>query len=104
MAKWPPDWDKEEGERVSPRVFKEGELIFWFHSYDALVENRASVHVGKGSQNDSTDAKIWLEPAVEVARAGRTLSRSELSRAVRITEANQGRLLEAWRAHKGRTN
>lgn len=44
---------------MSPRVFREGDLIFWFHSYDALVENRAGVHVGKGSQNDSTDPKIW---------------------------------------------
>lgn len=68
------------------------------------MENRASVHVGKGSQNDSTDAKIWLEPTIEVARAGRTLSRSELNRAVRLTEANQERLLEAWYVHKGRAN
>lgn len=49
---------------MSPRVFREGELIFWFHRYDALHENRASIHVGKGSQNDVTDAKIWLEPKV----------------------------------------
>ena len=49
---------------MSPRVFRQGELIFWFHSYDALHENRASIHVGKGSQNDATDAKIWLEPTV----------------------------------------
>ena len=43
---------------MSPKVLREGELIFWFHSYDALYENRASVHVGKGSQNDCNDAKI----------------------------------------------
>ena len=48
---------------MSPRVFREGELIFWFHSYDALNENRASIHVGKSSQNDTTDAKIgWNRP------------------------------------------
>jgi len=35
---------------VSPRVLAEGSLIFWFHSYDALDEKRASVDVGKGSQ------------------------------------------------------
>lgn len=38
---------------MSPRVFKEGEFVFWFHSYDVLHESRASIHVGKGSQNDS---------------------------------------------------
>ena len=89
---------------MSPRVFKEGDLVFWFHSYDALVENRASVHVGKGSQNDSTDSKIWLEPQVEVARIGRTLSQTELNRALKIVERNLERLREAWHAHRRRTN
>ena len=87
---------------MSPLVFKQGEYIFWFHSYDALMEHRASVHVGKGSQNDSTDAKIWLEPTVEIGRAGRTLSRSELNKAVETVGDNRERLLEAWRVHKSR--
>lgn len=64
---------------MSPRVFKEGDLVFWFHSYDVLWENQTSIHVGKGSQNDANDAKIWLEPQIEVAHAGRTLSRTELN-------------------------
>ncbi len=88
---------------MSPRVFKEGEFVFWFHSYDALAENRASIHVGKGSQNDANDAKIWLEPQVEVAREGRTLSRTELNRALQIVERNRKRLLEAWNEYKGKT-
>ena len=33
---------------MSPRVLKDGELVFWFHSYDVAHETRASVHVGKG--------------------------------------------------------
>jgi len=37
---------------MSPKVLEADGLIFWFHSYDALHEDRASVHVGKGSQND----------------------------------------------------
>jgi hypothetical protein len=69
---------------MSPRVFKDGELVFWFHSHDALQEIRASVHVGKGSQNDAGDPKIWLEPAVEIARAGRTLNQQELKNAIKI--------------------
>jgi hypothetical protein len=87
---------------VSPRVFKEGEFVFWFHSYDVLHENRASVHVGKGSQNDTADAKIWLEPQVEIGRAGHTLSRGDLVQAVRIVEQNLDRLKEAWNGHKGK--
>lgn len=86
---------------MSPRVFKEGELVFWFHSYAVVHEDRASIHVGGGSQNDLTDAKIWLEPAVEIARTGRTLTLSQLRRAVRLAESNRTRLLEAWNGHKG---
>ncbi len=89
---------------MSPRVFRQGELIFWFHSYDALHENRASIHVGKGSQNDATDAKIWLEPTVELARAGRVLTRQELRRALVLVEANANRLVEAWYAHRGKAS
>ncbi|MBM4049819.1 MAG: DUF4160 domain-containing protein [Planctomycetes bacterium] len=89
---------------MSPRVLKEGALVFWFHSYDVLWEGRASIHVGKGSQNDPNDAKVWLEPQVEVARPGRTLSRAELNRALRIIEQNLARLLEAWNAHKRKTS
>jgi hypothetical protein len=89
---------------VSPRIFIEDGLIFWFHSYDVLWENRASVHVGKGSQNDATDAKIWLEPQIEIAREGHTLSRTELNQALRIIEQNLERIQEAWNGHKRKTN
>ena len=85
---------------MSPRVFKEGEFVFWFHSYDVLHESRASVHVGKGSQNDSGDAKIWLEPEIEIGRTGRTLSRSDLDDAIKIVEKRLDRLKEAWNDHK----
>ena len=70
---------------MSPRVFKQGELIFWFHNYDTLYEDRASVHVGKGSQHDSADDKIWLEPNVEVARSGRILPNIEFRNAYEIS-------------------
>lgn len=53
---------------MSPKVLTVGALIFWFHSYDALHENRASIHVGKGGQDDVNDAKIWLEPEISIAR------------------------------------
>ncbi len=87
---------------MSPRVLKEGAFVFWFHSYDALHEQRASVHVGKGSQDDHNDAKIWLEPEVEVARPGRTLRQRELNRALNIIKQNHDYLLEQWYGYKGR--
>jgi hypothetical protein len=65
-----------------PVIFRSGALIFWFHSYDALVEGRASVHVGKGRPNDHADAKIWLEPIIQVARPGRTLNQREIKQAL----------------------
>jgi hypothetical protein len=89
---------------MSPRIFKEGEFVFWFHSHDVLHENRASVHIGKGSQNDALDAKIWIEPQIEIARAGHTLSPTELNQAIRIIERNLDRIREAWNGHKRKTN
>jgi hypothetical protein len=87
---------------MSPRVLKVGELVFWFHSYDAAHESRASVHVGRGAQNDVLDAKIWLEPDVEVARSGRTLTISDLRRAIRTVVLYREQLLEAWYDYRGR--
>lgn len=78
-------------------------MIFWFHSYDALHEGRASVHIGKGTQDDYNDAKVWLEPDVEVARVGRTLRQHELTRALKIVEDNLDYLREQWYVFKGRT-
>jgi hypothetical protein len=89
---------------MSPRVFKEGEFVFWFHSYDVLHENRASVHVGKGSQNDANDPKIWIEPQIQVARMGHTLSQAELNQAIKIIERKLERIREAWNDHKRKTN
>ncbi|HET7090660.1 MAG TPA: DUF4160 domain-containing protein [Anaerolineae bacterium] len=87
---------------MSPKVLEERGLIFWFHSYDALHEDRASVHVGKGSQDDYNDAKIWLEPQIEVARPGRTLRAHELNRAITVIKQNHAFLLEEWHGYKGR--
>ena len=69
-------------------------LVIWFHSYDALNEKRASVHVGKGSQDDHNDAKIWLEPKIEIARVGKTLKTRELSKALKMIEQDLDYLLE----------
>lgn len=81
---------------MSPKILTQGALIFWFHSYDALHESRASVHVGRGTQDDFNDAKVWLEPTIETARSGRSLRRHELNRALRVIKENQDFLLEQW--------
>ncbi|HID64399.1 MAG TPA: DUF4160 domain-containing protein [Anaerolineae bacterium] len=94
----------EKERRMSPKVLEEGELIFWFHSHDALYENQASLHVGKGSQDDYNDAKIWLEPEIEIARPGRILRSHELNRALKVIEQNHNYLLEQWDEFKGRTS
>ena len=88
---------------MSPKVLEVGALIFWFHGYDALHEDRASVHVGKGSQDDYNDAKIWLEPTIEVAKPGRSLKRHELRCAIGVLQQNLDFLLEQWDAYKGKT-
>jgi hypothetical protein len=87
---------------MSPKVLQAGSLIFWFHSYDAQVEDRASIHVGKGTQDDHNDAKIWIEPAIEVAKPGRTLKQHELRHALKLIEQNQAYLLEEWHGYKRR--
>lgn len=89
---------------MSPKVLEAEELIFWFHSYDALHENRARVHVGKGSQNDCNDAKIWLEPEIEIARAGKTLKTQEPNRALKVIEQDLEYLLEEWYGYRHKAN
>ena len=42
--------------------------------------------LGKGPQNDHNDAKIWLEPAIELARTGKTLRKQELNKALKLIE------------------
>ena len=85
---------------MSPKVLEAGDLIFWFHSFDAVHENRASVHVGKGSQDDRNDAKIWLEPKVEIGRAGKTLRAHELNQALKVIGQGLDYLLEEWHAYR----
>lgn len=87
---------------MSPKVLEASGLVFWFHSYDALHEDRASVHVGKGLQDDFNDAKVWLEPKIEIARPGRTLKEHELNRALKVVQQNHAYFLEAWHGYQGR--
>ena len=58
--------------------------------------------MGKGSPDDYNDAKIWLEPEIEVARPGRALRGHELNRALRVIKHNHAYLLEEWHDYKAR--
>lgn len=89
---------------MSPKVLEGDGLIIWFHSYDALNEKRASVHVGKGSQDDHNDAKIWLEPKIEIARAGKTLKTRDLHKALKMIEQELDYLLEEWHGYRNKAN
>ncbi len=87
---------------MSPKMLVDGALIFWFHSHDFRNENRASVHMGNGSQDDYNDVKVWLEPTIEVTRRGRTLRSHELNRALKVIKQNHDYLLEEWHGYKRR--
>jgi hypothetical protein len=60
------------------------------------------VYMGKGSQDDRNDAKVWLEPDIKVARPGRILNSRELNRALKVIEENRDFLLEEWHGYKRR--
>ena len=79
-------------------------LIIWFHSYDALHEKRASVHVGKGSQDDHNDPKIWLEPKIEIVRIGKTLRTHEINKALKMIEQELEYLLKEWHGYRNKAN
>lgn len=88
---------------MTPFIYRRGGLIFWFHSYDVLNEDRASVHVGKGSQNDDADAKIWLEPEVEICRYGKSLAPEEVWKAEKAIKKDLKKIREKWDEHRERS-
>ena len=64
-----------------PRILEDGELFFWINAQDAAHETRASVYVGKGAESNAAAAKFWLEPEIELARTGQTLTLDDLRKA-----------------------
>lgn len=55
-------------------------MIFRIYRYDAVREDRVSIYIGIGWQNQKYAAKYWLESAVELARSGRTLPSTNRNR------------------------
>ena len=79
---------------MSPTIFKQSGLRFFF--FFSREEARPHVHVsGAGGE-----AKIWIEPTVQVAR-NHGLDRSELIRALRIAKERQNEIRAAWQGHFG---
>jgi hypothetical protein len=84
---------KEVWPGVSPTVFRYGGLRFFFFSRE---EERMHIHVGCSEG----EAKIWIEPIVEVAKGG-GLSRATLEMAVRLTKERLDEIRSAWDEHFG---
>ena len=57
-------------------------------------ESRAHVHV----QGSEGEAKIWIEPGIELA-LDHGLPRRDLARALRLVEEHEDEVRTAWKAH-----
>lgn len=78
---------------MSPTVLWSGPYRFFFFSRE---EPRPHIHVVSAGG----EAKVWLMPEIQVARASGMPAR-ELSRVLLITGAHRERFLDAWQAHFG---
>lgn len=74
-----------------PTVFIHGRYRFYFFSRE---ENRRHIHV---SSSDG-EAKIWLEPRIEVARVV-NFSAQEVSKILEIIEDRQEEINDFWNRH-----
>jgi hypothetical protein len=74
---------------MSPVVLRKGKFRFFFFSRE---EDRMHVHV-YGAEGE---AKIWLEPKVEMATSYR-FSKRELNAILKIVVEHQDALRNAWR-------
>lgn len=76
---------------MSPTVFREGGFRFFFFSRE---ETRMHVHV----QSQNGEAKIWLEPKIEIAQhIG--LSLREVNEALHLVQEHENDIRSAWQKH-----
>ena len=78
---------------MSPTIFRSGDLRFYFFSRE---ERRMHVHV----ESERGDAKIWIEPRIEVTE-NHGLPATILTRALWEIRSHETQIREAWRAHFG---
>ncbi len=79
---------------MSPTIFREGPFRFFFFSRE---EDRVHVHV----QSTDGEAKVWLEPEIELAR-NYGPSDHGLSRVLGLTVEHEQEIRDAWSSHFGR--
>ena len=85
---------------MSPTIHRESGYLFYFVSYDVAAGEPPHVHVGQGSQDPDTDAKIWRDPG-SVASQGRGRRRT-MQHMVRIGEERKEYLLGEWYDYQDR--
>ena len=76
---------------MSPTVFRWKDYRFFFFSRE---EERMHVHV----YCPEGEAKLWLEPEVDVARS-HGLSERQLSELVRVVKERSDDIRDSWRVH-----
>jgi len=76
---------------LSPTVFREGPFRYYFFSRE---ESRRHVHI----MSADGEAKVWLEPRIEVAhQVG--LSSQQIHRILETVSKNQEVIREEWNRH-----
>lgn len=76
---------------MSPTVFRADGFRFFFFSRE---EERPHVHV----QGADGEAKIWIEPRIELA-ASHGLNRRDVARVLLLVEEHEDEIRKAWQAH-----
>lgn len=79
---------------MSPTILRIGGYRFFFFSRE---EMRAHVHV----YHADGEAKVWLDPEVEMAQ-NHGLSRRRLSTVLRLVREHENEIRTAWHKHFGR--
>lgn len=84
----------ESHPEVSPTDFRHGEYRCWFFSRE---EARMHVHV----HHETGEAKIWMEPEIEVAEC-HGLSSRRLSVVLALAKERAREIRDAWNEHFSR--
>ena len=78
---------------MSPTVFRKGGFRFFFFSRE---EPRIHIHV----HHESGEAKIWMDPQIELAQ-NRGLSTRLVGLALRYIRENENEVRTSWEEHFG---
>lgn len=76
---------------MSPTVFRDGAYRFFFFSRE---ESRLHIHIS----HPSGEAKVWLEPAIELAE-NHGLTPQRVAKAIRLVWEHEGEIRIAWQRH-----